>query len=71
MAGKNDIGTLSMKLVASATDFEQTIDKEIGGEMKTYRFVRADRMSSREDATSMSLAKGRQLIDEQGDKLFS
>jgi hypothetical protein len=48
-----------------------TIDKEIGGEMKSYRFVRADRLTSREDAAAMALAKGRQLVDEQGDKLFS
>lgn len=48
-----------------------TIEKEIGGELKTYKFVRADKFSSREDATSLSLAKGRQLVDEQGDQLFS
>jgi hypothetical protein len=48
-----------------------TIDKEIGGVAKSYRFVRADRLSSRDDAASMSIAKGRQLIDEQGDRLFS
>lgn len=46
------------------------IEKEIGGEMKSYRFVRADKMSSRDDAAAMSLAKARQIIDEQGEKLF-
>src|ERR1041384_2609949 len=43
------------------------IEKTIGGELKTYRFVRADRMSSRDDAVSLALAKGRQIIDEQGE----
>ena len=48
-----------------------TIEKEIGGELKSYKFVRADRMSSKDDLISMALGKGRQIIDEQGDKIFS
>jgi hypothetical protein len=47
-----------------------TIEKDIGGELKTYRFVRADRMSSREDLVMLALSKGRQIIDEQGDGIF-
>jgi hypothetical protein len=47
-----------------------TIEKEIGGELKTYKFVRADRMSSRDDAVSLALGKGRQIIDEQGEGIF-
>jgi hypothetical protein len=46
------------------------IEKEIDGTLKTYDFVRADRMSSRDDAISFALAKGRQIIDEQGVGLF-
>jgi hypothetical protein len=46
------------------------IDKEISGETKSYRFVRADRMSSREDLITLAIAKGRQIIDEQGDGIF-
>jgi hypothetical protein len=48
-----------------------TIEKTIGGELKTYKFVRADRMSSRDEAASLALAKGRQIIDEQGEKMFA
>lgn len=48
-----------------------TIEKEVGGELRTYKFVRADRMGSREDAETMALSKGRQIVDEQGDKMFS
>ena len=48
-----------------------TIEKEIDGELKTYRFVRADRMSSRDDVTALALSKGKQIIDEQGEKIFS
>ncbi len=47
-----------------------TIEKEIGGELRSYSFVRADRISSREDLVSMALAKGRQIVDEQGDAIF-
>lgn len=48
-----------------------TIEKDVGGEHKTHKFVRADRISSRDDLVAMALAKGRQIIDEQGEGLFS
>ena len=47
-----------------------TIEKEIGGELKSYRFVRADRMTSRDDLIALALSKGRQIIDEQGEGIF-
>jgi hypothetical protein len=47
-----------------------TIEKDIGGELKTYRFVRADRMSSKDDLVALALGKGRQIIDEQGERIF-
>ncbi len=46
------------------------IEKDIDGELKTYRFVRADRMSSRDDLIALALSKGRQIIDEQGTGIF-
>jgi hypothetical protein len=48
-----------------------TIVKEIGGEMKEYKFVRADRFSTLEEAADLSLSKGRQIIEEQGERMFS
>ena len=47
------------------------VSKTVDGATRTYKFVRADKFASADDATSASLGKGRQLIDEQGDKLFS
>ncbi len=47
-----------------------SICKEIGGEMKEHKFVRADRFSTIEEAADLSLSKGRQIIDEQGEKVF-
>jgi hypothetical protein len=57
-------------MVGSEYQLAGTIEKEVGGELKSYKFVRADRFSSKEDVVSFSLAKGRQIIDEQGDAIF-
>lgn len=46
------------------------VSKEIGGVVKEHRFIRADRFASLEDAVSVSLSKGRQLVDEQGERIF-
>jgi len=47
-----------------------TITKEIGGEVKEHRFIRADRHPSYEVAVEFSVGKARQLIDEQGERIF-
>jgi hypothetical protein len=46
------------------------ISKEIDGTLKEHRFVRADRLPSLDEAALFTLRKARQLVDEQGDKLF-
>lgn len=47
-----------------------TISKEIDGQMKEYKFVRADRFSTLDEAADLSLSKGRQIVDEQGERMF-
>jgi hypothetical protein len=47
------------------------VSKEIGGVLKEHKFIRADRFASLDDAVEVSLKKGLQLVDEQGDKVFS
>ncbi|KKB80072.1 hypothetical protein VW35_06415 [Devosia soli] len=47
-----------------------TIEKDIGGEVKSYKFIRADRMGSKDDLVALALNKGRQIIDEQGDGIY-
>lgn len=47
-----------------------TVVKVVDGETREHRFVRADRFAGVEDATQFALAKGRQLVDEQGERLF-
>ncbi|KKB10092.1 HlyU family transcriptional regulator [Devosia chinhatensis] len=46
------------------------IEKEIDGETKSYRFIRADRMSSVDDLIALALSKGRQIVDEQGNGIY-
>ena len=46
------------------------IEKEINGELLSYPFVRADRIASKDELVSMALAKGRQIVDEQGEGVF-
>lgn len=57
--------------VGSEHQLAGTIEKTIAGELKSYRFVRADRLSTRDEAATRAIAKGKQLVDEQGEKLFS
>lgn len=44
--------------------------REIEGVVKEHKFIRADRFAALEDAVQISLTKGKQLIDEQGDRIF-
>jgi hypothetical protein len=37
---------------------------------KEHSFVRADRFTSLDEAADIAVAKGRQIIDEQGEKIF-
>ncbi len=46
------------------------IRKEIDGDMKEHKLIRADICSSLQEASDMSLRKARQMIDERGDRLF-
>lgn len=46
------------------------ITKTVDGVRKEYKFVRADRFTTLEEAADFALTKGRQIVDEQGDRLF-
>lgn len=47
------------------------VSKEVGGVRKEHRFVRADRMASIDDAAEISILKGRQMVDQLGERLFA
>ena len=46
------------------------IEKEIGGETKSHRLIRADMFSSKDEAANFALRKAEQVINEQGEGLF-
>ena len=47
-----------------------TIEKDFPDGMKEHRFVRAETHAGRDDAASFAVSKGKQIIDEQGDRIF-
>lgn len=47
------------------------IEKEIDGEARVKHFIRADKISSEEQVASVAIAKGKQIVDEQGDGIFA
>jgi len=46
------------------------ISKEVNGVMKEHKFIRADKFANLDDAINVSLSKGRQIINEQGERIF-
>ncbi len=46
------------------------IRKEVGGEVKEHHFLRADTHASAEAANDFAVIKARQIIDEQGERIF-
>ncbi len=46
------------------------ITKEIDGDVKEHRLIRADRFPALDDAVAASVRKAKQMIDEQGDRIF-
>ena len=46
------------------------VEKEIDGETKSHRLIRADTFNSQDAAIEASVAKAKQLIDQLGDELF-
>jgi hypothetical protein len=46
------------------------IARDIGGERKEHRFIRADSYASYDDAVTFTINKARQIIDLQGERIF-
>ena len=47
-----------------------TISRVVDGARKEHRFVRADRFATLDEAADFAIMKGRQIIDQQGDRIF-
>jgi hypothetical protein len=48
-----------------------SIEREIGGVKKEHRFIRADAYASYDDAVTFTVNKARQIIDLQGERIFT
>ena len=46
------------------------LTKTIGDDARTHQLIRADLFQSETDAATAAIAKARQVIDEQGDRLY-
>lgn len=46
------------------------VEKVVDGELKSHRFVRADRFPGLAEATDFTLTKGQQLVDMEGERIF-
>lgn len=46
------------------------IEKDTPDGVKEHRFVRADTHPSKDDAAEFSIRKAKQIVDEQGDRIF-
>lgn len=46
------------------------VEKEVNGVRKEHKFIRADRHASYDDAVEFSLSKARQIVDQQGERVF-
>ena len=48
-----------------------TIEKDTPEGVKEHRFVRADTYHNRDDAIAFTISKAKQIIDQQGDRIFT
>ena len=47
------------------------IEKDSEAGVKEHRFVRAETHASKDDAVAFAIVKGKQIIDEQGERIFT
>ena len=45
--------------------------KDVDGARKEHTFIRADKFADKTEAADFALNKGRQIIDEQGERIFA
>jgi hypothetical protein len=48
-----------------------TIEKDAPDGVKAHKFIRADTHHSRDDAVAFAISKAKQIIDLQGDRIFT
>ncbi|HVY42268.1 MAG TPA: HlyU family transcriptional regulator [Hyphomicrobiaceae bacterium] len=48
-----------------------SIEKDTPEGVKEHKFIRADTYANRDDAITFTIAKAKQIIDQQGDRIFT
>ncbi|WP_187429610.1 hypothetical protein ROLI_024840 [Roseobacter fucihabitans] len=63
---------ITAKPVAEGNSFRVSalIEKEIAGEAKSHELIRADTVQGLEEAQKACFRKAKQVIDEQGERIF-
>lgn len=56
--------------VAAGHQVAARIEKEVGGEVKVHHLLRADTTQSADEAAAHAVHKAKQVIDEQGERIF-
>lgn len=46
------------------------VTKDVNGEMQEHKFIRADQFTTKDQAEEFAMLKGRQMIDQLGDRIF-
>lgn len=46
------------------------IEKDFPDGTREHRFIRAEKHASKDDAEAFAITKGKQIVDEQGDRIF-
>lgn len=60
--------TIRYLVMPAGSEFQ--LSGKIEKDGREHAFIRADRFGSKTDAQSATMAKGRQIIDEQGERVF-
>lgn len=47
-----------------------SITKEVNGQMQEHKFIRADLFANKDQAEEFAMLKGRQMVDQLGDRVF-
>jgi hypothetical protein len=47
-----------------------SVTKEVNGEMREHKFIRADLFPTKDQADEFAMHKGKQMIDQLGDRIF-
>ena len=69
--GEESYKGFTIKAIEMRAGSEYQLAGTIEKDGQNYQFVRADRIGNKDELVSLAFGKGRQIIDEQGEGIFS